>query len=583
MQEPSSSQPGPPRGRFGRPAIGLLADRIDDTFQNELLIALATLAKLRDVNLLCFAGGQLDPDDPGTRARNRVYALASSENVDGLIVSAGSLESRIGTEGIRDYLAPYRPLPLCSIGVKISGTPSIVVDNAVAMRQAVLHLIDDHARHRIAFIQGPEGSEEADQRLGGYAKALRERQLDVDDQLLVEGDFLAASGANGVRVLLDQREILFDAVVAANDEMALGALGELMRRQIRVPETVALVGFDDVVQGRYAVRPLTTVRQSLGKHAEVSIDLILRQLRGEDVESLVSLETQLVTRRSCGCPMEQHLAGVQAAPSRSSNPPASLTDRRAPMLIELLAAAPELSGTKWAERLVDAFIEQLEGTHAVSLTGVLDDLMERVVTARLELRILQPVLTALRRSTVPALVNHPATLLRAEDALHEARVLLANMMRHREVQRRLETARVARVLSDFAQDLITTPDPASAADSVVRFLPALGIRSCILSLYPGVLEGRAAASLDQLQLLVAYDAERPEQVIVSDDVYPTRLLVPRSLMPANRASAHVVQPLCLRGRSLGVALFEVGPPDGAVYESLRAQISAAIERVSGAD
>ena len=117
---------------------------------------------------------------------------------------------------------------------------------------------------------------------------------------------------------------------------------------------------------------------------------------------------------------------------------------------------------------------------------------------------------------------------------------------------------------------------------MIRFLPALGIRSCILSLYPGVLEGRAAASLDKLQLLVAYDEKRPEQVIVSDDVYPTRLLVPRSLLPADRASVHVVQPLCLRGRSLGVALFELGPPDGAVYESLRAQISAAIERVSGA-
>ena len=581
MQEPSSSQPRPPRGRFGRPVIGLLVDRIDDTFQNDLLVELASLCRKRDLDLLCFAGGELDPTDPGTRARNRVYALANSENVDGLIVSSGSLESRIGTEGIRDYLTPFRPLPLCSIGVKLAETPSIVVDNAVAMRQAVRHLIDDHARQRIAFVQGPEGSEEADQRFGGYAKALKDRQLDVDEQLLVEGDFLRESGTNAIRTLLDERQILFDAVVAANDEMALGALSELMRREIRVPETVALVGFDDMVQGRYAPRPLTTVRQSMAKHAEVSVDLILRQLQGEQVESLVRLETQLVTRRSCGCPMEQHVPGLQAAPTSPEQSAPSLQDRRAPMLIELLAAAPELSGTKWAERLVDAFIGQLESTGPVSLTGVLDDLMERVISAHLELRVLQPVLTALRRSSVPALVGRPETLLRAENALHELRVLLANMMQHCEVQGRLETARIARVLSSFAQDLITTRDPASAADSVVRFLPALGIRSCMLSVYPGVLEGRAAASLDKLQLLVAYDAGRPEQVIVSDDVYPTRLLVPRSLMPADRPTAHVVQPLCLRGRSLGVALFEVGPPDGAVYESLRAQVSAAIERVSG--
>ena len=582
MQEPSSSQPDPPRGRFGRPVIGLMVDRIDDAFQNELLVELAAQTRRRDLDLLCFAGGELNPDDPFTRARNRVYALANSDNVDGLIVSTGSLQSRIGTEGLRDYLHPFHPLPLCSIGVKLAGTPSVVVDNAVAMRQAVLHLIDDHARHRIAFIQGPEGSEEADQRFGGYAKALRERQLDVDDQLLVEGDFLPDSGANAIRVLLDGREILFDAIVAANDEMALGAMGELMRREIRVPETVALVGFDDVIRGRYAARPLTTVRQSMTRHAEVSVDLILRQLQGNDVESLVSLETQLVTRRSCGCPMEQHLPGAQAAPSNAGGASPSLSERRAPMLIDLLAAAPELTGTKWAERLIDAFTEQLENAGPVSLTGVLDDLMERVTAVRLELRILQPVLTALRRGSVPALLERPAALLRAEDALHEARVLLANMMRHGEVQRRLESTRIARVLSNFAQDLITTPDPASAADSVIRFLPALGIRSCILSLYPGVLEGRAAASLDKLQLLVAYDEKRPEQVIVSDDVYPTRLLVPRSLLPADRASVHVVQPLCLRGRSLGVALFELGPPDGAVYESLRAQISAAIERVSGA-
>jgi sigma-B regulation protein RsbU (phosphoserine phosphatase) len=568
-----------PAGRFGRPVLGLLVNSIDDSYQNELVVELAAAARKRDVNLLCFAGGRLRPTEQASRPLNRVYELASADNVDALVVSSGSLECEIGSERLGIYLERFRPLPVCSIGVALPDTPSIVVDNTAGTREAVLHLITHHGREHIAFIQGPEGNEEADQRFRGYQDALRDRSIELDERLVVRGDFVPESGTEAIRVLLDARGVRFDGVMAASDDMALGALAELESRGIRVPEWVAVMGFDDVVAGRYASRPLSTVRQRVASQAVEAVRVSLRQLRGDEIPHVIQLNTELVPRRSCGCPMQLDVLAVQP-PTRAAQGTwqEQLESLRPQILIEMLTAAPELSGAKWADQLLDAYVAQLCGDSTATFAGVLDDLAEQTRAAGLELRLLQPVITSLRRGVAPVLLSVPEKLLEGETLLHEGRVLLANMIRHREVQQRLDAEQNARVLSSLARDLITTADLPSLLASVSGHLPALGIPSCFLSLHPAVLGEPAEDSDTTLRLLLAYDQRRPTLSASKYDLFPLAELVPRRLLPSDRAYAYVVQSLFFRERAMGVVLFELGPRDGAVYESLRSQISAALDR-----
>ena len=115
------------------------------------------------------------------------------------------------------------------------------------------------------------------------------------------GDFEYESGVDAVRILLDERGVTFDAIVAASDQMALGAIDALRVRNIRVPRDVAIIGFDDISEARYCAPPLTTIRQPLRQLGRLAIEVLLRRIRGERVDDVLVLPAELVVRRSCGC------------------------------------------------------------------------------------------------------------------------------------------------------------------------------------------------------------------------------------------------------------------------------------------
>jgi phosphoserine phosphatase RsbU/P len=558
-----------------RPVLGVLVDNIEEPYQNELLVALMSAAHRREADLFCFAGGTLEPDAQWGGPRNRIYDVASPDNVAAIVVSSASLESRVGSSRLAVVLERFASIPCCSIGVVLPGWSTVLVDNGAGMRGAVMHLVEEHGLRRIAFVRGPEANEEAEQRFQGYRAALQERQIAFDPALVVPGDFLVDSGARAIRTLIEERLVAFDAVAAASDQMALGAMAELEARGRRVPDAVAVVGFDDEISARYAARPLTTVRQPIPAQAAEAVQIVLRQLRGGGEPTVSKLHTELVIRRSCGCLMEREaIAAARSSQPGSCELDPTLGSRRMPILIEMLAAAPELSGTKWADRLFDAFVIELQGDAGDSLTGVLDDLVGQVEAAGLDPRLLQPVLSSLRRGAIPSLIQSPTLLLQAETALHEARVLLSNLIHHRDVKRRLEEGCVARVLSSLAQALIAATDLDSFLESLALHLPGVGIPSCYVSVYPGTLPGA------ELRLLFGYDSRRTSPIARRDATFPATELAPRDLLPVTGPRAFVVQPLFFGDRSLGVALFEWGPHDGAVYESLRGQISAALQRVT---
>jgi diguanylate cyclase (GGDEF)-like protein len=295
--------------------LGFLVDWLEDDYQNVVLGGALEAARERGVRLTCFAGGALGREGASSltgspwheglgRAaaqRNAIYDLAGPENVDGIMILSGTLGNRVGGSELARFCERYRPLPLCSIAVALPGMPSVLVDNAAGMRAALVHLLLDHEMTRIAFIRGPVANEEAERRYGIYRDLLVEYGLSVDPRLVVRGDFQRSSGADAVRELYDDRRVKPGAIVAASDYMALGAIEALSARGVRVPEDVAVVGFDDVEEARYSTPPLTTVRQPLADQGRWAVDVLLDLIQGRRTSDRVVLHTEFVRRRSCGC------------------------------------------------------------------------------------------------------------------------------------------------------------------------------------------------------------------------------------------------------------------------------------------
>jgi LacI family transcriptional regulator len=138
-------------------------------------------------------------------------------------------------------------------------------------------------------------------RLAGYQKALTAHQLAVDEQLIVEGDFTEGSGSKGVHRLLSASPT---AIFVASDVMAIGTLKALREVGLRVPEDVALIGFDDVSIAAAVEPALTTVRQPIERMGSMAADLLLDLLAGpldpQVPAHRIVLPTELVVRDSCG-------------------------------------------------------------------------------------------------------------------------------------------------------------------------------------------------------------------------------------------------------------------------------------------
>jgi LacI family transcriptional regulator len=170
-------------------------------------------------------------------------------------------------------------------------------DNIGGAREAVTHLLR-LGRMRVATITGPQNMIAGTDRLSGYTAALRERGVISDPGLIVEGDFTEAGGYRAMQQLLSRR---LDAVFAASDIMAIGAMRALREASLRVPEDVAVVGFDDLPQSARTEPPLTSVRQPIYRLGATAVDSLLDLFEYPDSSPRrIVLPTELVVRTSCG-------------------------------------------------------------------------------------------------------------------------------------------------------------------------------------------------------------------------------------------------------------------------------------------
>ncbi|MGV9500369.1 LacI family DNA-binding transcriptional regulator [Streptomyces sp. NPDC003642] len=225
--------------------------------------------------------------------RQRFVEYARGGRVDGVLLMSVRAEDRLP-----DMLADAG-LPTVLLGRR-SGDEQITyvdADNVGGAREAVAHLVAG-GRRAIAAITGPLDMYVARCRLRGYRQALEHAGLPAPASRTVEGDFTEASGRRAMTELLERHPEV-DAVLAASDTMASGALAVLRAAGRRVPDDVAVIGFDDFELARHTDPPLTTVRQPLEQIGRTMVRLLLEEMEQPEVAwRHVILRTQLVVRDS---------------------------------------------------------------------------------------------------------------------------------------------------------------------------------------------------------------------------------------------------------------------------------------------
>jgi PAS domain S-box-containing protein len=566
------------RSRNRRPTIGFLTHGIWDTFGVVLWHGVIDAAQEEDANLVCFPGGDLNAArQPFEAQANIIYDLASAENVNGLVISGSALSSFVGLEGLRTFCDWYRPLPMATISAALEGIPSVLVDNYQGVRDAMTHLFEIHGCRRVAFIPGPADNAEVQERYRAYSDALREHGSFFDPDLVAPpGDWNPPSGWDAIHVLLDQRQAKFDAVVVANDGMAIGALEALQARGIAVPEDVIVTGFNDSEEVRFATPPFTTIRQPIHGQVKQATKMVLAQLRGEQVPAQATLPTKLVVRQSCGC-LDPKVAQAAAGPVTASGDmsEAVRVACREMALREMSRAAEDLSDrlpAGWTADLLDAFDADLAGEPAGGFLPALDKVLRQVMTAGGDVADWHAVLSVLRRHMLPGLGS--AEVLRAEDLWQQARVMIGETARRVEMHQAWRETQQARMLGEIEGALITTFDLTGLMNILVERLPRLGIPSCYVSLYEDPAMPTAWA-----RLILAYNEQGRVALEAGGWRFPSQHLVPEGLLSRDRRYNLVVAPLYFQEGQLGFVVFGVERRDGDIYEIVRRELSSALQGV----
>ncbi|MET0413024.1 MAG: substrate-binding domain-containing protein, partial [Polyangiaceae bacterium] len=207
--------------RHTRARIGLFIAGGAYAYQTEIMLGAHEECERLGFDLICLAGGSLGWADP----RNYSYRVASPEHLDAAILVPATWGAALESPQVLELLAPYLRIPSCLIGARYADVPSVCVDNESGVTEVTRHLIEVHGRKRIAFIAGR--GPESDDRRRGYERALREFGIEPDPELFFAGDYNIDSGRAAAERWCAGSKPLCDAIVAANDWMAAGALKEL--------------------------------------------------------------------------------------------------------------------------------------------------------------------------------------------------------------------------------------------------------------------------------------------------------------------------------------------------------------------
>ena len=551
--------------------VGVFIEWLADGYADPIFEEIARCGAERGVEIVCFVGGLLEMDYPKAK-RNTVHWNASPRNIDGAVVV--TMGNNFTAAQFEDYFRRFENTPICSVAMHWSGLPSVEIENKAGVRAGVRHLIRSHGRRRIACIRGPSSSSEADKRFGAYRDVLDEFGIEFDEQLVTSGSYIRRHGTDAVRQLLDERHVQFDAIVSANDAMALGALEELDRRGIRVPEDVALFGFDDIDEGRFAKPPLSTVRQPMREHARRAFELVMDQLNGIAINRRTLIDSHLVLRRSCGCSVSGGTALSSMPPALTNTSHAKRLDEWSKACCNALVEFLEQEDDQLCERLAQAMLGATQSGDARPFLNVLEQQLDCKAASGADLLQLLPILEA-KRAEARGGVGTAREQEKIEKLLRDAEALVSEATERTQAQLRFHAhAQMIRLLR-LNDSLMLVKDFEEMAQTIAKELQSLGIRACFLCEWDG-----PDVPSEWARLIFGCDTDKALPLPDGGVRFPVEAILPNDLISPQTTDAWLVCPLLHSEVNVrGYVVMLRGTAESFVYDSLVGQMGACYRRL----
>ena len=569
--------------------IGFFTTGTNLEYSALLASLVSNVAKEKNINLINFLGGSLNPNFTFSQYKyqyqcNVAFNFAHTPHLDGIILASGILASFLNSNDFFDFYSQFKPLPIVSLGVHLPDLPSTYTDNTSIFNKLVSHLIQVHNRRKIGFVSGPSSNTDAFDRYLGYTSALSENHIVYHTDYVYVGDFTPASAKTAIKVLLDERKLDLDAIVCANDSMALAVINELKKRHILIPEQIIVTGCDNIPSSAYCVPSLTSIEQPLEQMAYAAVDLLLQTIEGKNPNN-VMIPSKIIYRESCGC----HLMNYHSIMSTLAFPPSNqksirladdflrqCTNALSPEIISLIRdfvircyhlATSDINTFEPAQTLVETFFAPLR-KHLTSIHLVLN---LKSCTSSLKTDLLQ-----LSANTV--------TLCYIDNVFfHISHELLNYLLDYYGIQ----TERLNQNFGFSRQFLVTIThnisDKEQQLQSIIPSLIETGITSCLIYLYPEGITHNLSDTWkmpNEIYLYMGYVNGK----IISPDLLPQKIEASEVAFYGlkNRATRYTscIHPIFFGNEQLGVIVFEMSTENYSLIDNLTVELGCALKLTS---
>ena len=566
-----------------RCTIGLLAgwpvygSYAADRFVDYIAQGLQKLTLEQDCNLLLGLGvnrligersshaawPQVDPESD--------FIPVGPWNTDGLIVLS-PIRSQARTEYLQEIMSSGFPVVFIGNG---GGRPSVMVDNQGGIRLAMAHLVE-HGHRRIAFLAG-DTNDPGDSliRLNAYHNGLQDFQIEPDPALVSYGFHNLEDGYRATKQML-RNGVTFSALLASNDMSAIGAMKAIREQGLRIPEDIAVIGFDDQPMAAGQDPPLTSVHYPLFEAGYQAGNLLMQSIRfGRDISTTELLLTpRLACRHSCGCSSgKEELSHIVVLSTNSGKgfQKETLVNQMVQIMASQVHSVQFDDLRENCEKLTDAYIKALTDKEADAFHQTLTSILSFVKERGEKLHVWQEAITMLAASGLPwphnAQDNEYANML-----LHRARVEISESIEHQQEQTLISQNSITHQLSWLSAYLFEAQDESEILRVLAR-LPLIGIKFVHVAFFE--------PELDDVVARVRYRIPSTDQTLSIDEgtsqvlSFPTREFPPAGIFPKSYPYQLAILPLVFQDEAIGFVVFESSNLE--LYAAVVRELAAALK------
>ncbi len=280
--------------------IAVLTTALDTDGQGRILRGIEERGRRSGCNIVTFSWftGLFEKDKHNLGELN-IASLPNLNLFDGVIIMSNVLHIESNRRRIEE-LVEMLTCPVVCMGCKLGDSYSVWTDNYAAMRKLTEHLVDYHRMREFHFVKGVKGNPDAEARFRAFSDVLRERGIELPDDRISQGDFYVTGAEEAAQDILNSTLPFPEAIVCANDTMAITMCDILQKKGYHIPEDVVVTGYDYVTEGQQHVPSLTTIRSRFDVQGKEAVRMLLKLMEGEEVEKDVYLEDEVVLGESCG-------------------------------------------------------------------------------------------------------------------------------------------------------------------------------------------------------------------------------------------------------------------------------------------